>query len=281
MTHYPHHLRLKKEMRKDENMSQPANVIQFLTIAKSCEIWRSISSAIMTVTNEAQFEAGPNGIEFRSKDQSREVYIDIFVPRVVFQQFHCPVLLKFGIRINEFSKIIKRINSSFPVEVCIQDRFLVVTTIDTFFCRYKSNLIESRPSTSALKEMAFDTKLVIGTETLSAILDDVGVFSDMLNLKTILRPEIATIFSGVNDIGAAVVTISRNNGIANIRQHTSKVNISEGTYSLGLISVLLNSIGAASDYVQLEYSSGGTLRLKFRLLDSVTLRLYIAAQVST
>lgn len=268
-------------MSNDEIMSQPANPAQFLTIAKSCEIWKSISSAIMTVTNEAQFEAGPNGIEFRSKDQSSEVYIDIFIPRVVFQQFHCPVLLKFGIRINEFSKIIKRINSGFPVEVCIQDRFLVVSTIDTFFCRYKSNLIESRPSISALDEMVFDTKLVIGTETLSAILDDVGVFSDMLKLKTIFRPEIATIFSSVNDIGTAVVAVSRKNGIANIRQHTSKVNISEGTYSLGLISGLLKSIGAASDFVQLEYSSGGTLRLKFLLLDSVKLHFYIAAQVGT
>ena len=167
------------------------------------------------------------------------------------------------------------------MEVCIQDRFLVVSTIDTFFCRYKSNLIESRPSISASEEMAFDTKLVIGTETLSAILDDVGVFSDILKLKTIFRPQIATIFSGVNDIGAAVVAVSRENGIANIRQHTSKVNSSEGTYSLGLISGLLKSIGSASDFVQLEYSSGGTLRLKFRLLDSVTLRFYIAAKVST
>jgi proliferating cell nuclear antigen len=268
-------------MSKEKNMSQTDNLIQFLTIAKSCEIWRSISAAIMTVTNEAQFEAGPRGIEFRSKDRSREVYIDIFVPRVVFQQFHCPVLLKFGIRINEFSKIIKRVGCSVPVEVCIQDRFLVVTTIDTFFCRYKSNLIESRPSISALEEMAFDTKLVIGTKTLSAILDDVGVFSDMLNLKTILKPDIATIFSGVNDMGAAVVAVSRNNGIASIRQHTSKVNISEGTYSLGLISGLLNSIGEASNYVQLEYSSGGTLRLKFLLLGSVTLNFYVAAQVNT
>ena len=262
-------------------MSQPANLVQFLTIAKSCEIWRSISSVITTVTNEAQFEAGPNGIEFRSKDQSRQVYIDIFVPRVVFQQFHCPVLLKFGIRINEFSEIIKRINSSFPVEVCIQDRFLVVTTIDTFFCRYKSNLIESRPSISPLKEMAFDTKLVIGADTLSAILDDVGVFSDMLTLKTILRPEITTIFSGVNDIGAAVVCVSPNNGISNILQHTSKINISEGTYPLWLISGLLNSVAGVSDYVQLEYSSGGTLRLKFLLLDSVTLHFYVAAQANT
>jgi proliferating cell nuclear antigen len=268
-------------MSRDEIMSQPANLIQFLTIAKSCEIWRSISAAIMSVTNEAQFEAGPDGIEFRSKDQSREVYIDIFVPRAAFQQFHCPVLLKFGIRINEFSKIIKRINSSFPVEVCIQDRVLVVSTIDTFFCRYKSNLIESRPSISPLEEMAFDTKLVIRTETLSAILDDVRVFSDTLKLKTIYRPEIATIFSNVNDVGAAIVAVSRENGIANIRLHTSKVNRSEGTYSLSLISGLIKSIGAASDFVQLEYSSGGTLRLKFLLLDFVTLRFYIAAQLST
>jgi len=56
--------------------------------------------------------------------------------------------------------------------------------------------------------MAFDTKLVIGADTLSAILSDAGVFSDMLTLKTILRPEIATIFSGVDDIGAAVVCVS-------------------------------------------------------------------------
>jgi proliferating cell nuclear antigen len=261
-------------------MSQPAELLQFLTIAKSSEIWRSVSSAIMTVTNEAQFEAGPNGIEFRSKDQAREAFIDIFIPGVVFQRFHCPVLLKFGIRINEFSKIIKRINGNFPVEVCIQDRFLVVTTIGTFFCCYNSNLIASRPSVPALEEIAFDTKLVIGTEALAAILDDVGVFSEMLTLKTIRRPEIATTFSGVSDRGAAaVVTVSRNNGIANIHQHTSMAESSEGTYPLRLISDLLDSIGAASDCVQLEYSSGGTLRLKFLLLESVTLQLYLAAQV--
>ena len=67
-------------MNKDEIMSQPTELLQFLTIAKSSEIWRSVSSAIMTVTNEAQFEAGPNGIEFRSKDQARKAFIDIFIP---------------------------------------------------------------------------------------------------------------------------------------------------------------------------------------------------------
>ncbi|MFZ0223359.1 MAG: hypothetical protein WCC17_21115 [Candidatus Nitrosopolaris sp.] len=264
-------------MNNQKFMSKPAELLEFLTIAKSSEIWRSISSVIMTVTNEAQFEAGPKGIEFRSKDPSCEAFIDIAIPSAVFQQFHCPTLLKFGIRIAEFSKIIKRVDSNFPVEVCIQDRSIVVATIGTFFCCYKSNLIESSPSVSAVKEIAFDTKLVIRTETLAAILDDIEVFSEKVTLKTTHEPEIATTFSGVSDRGSAVVTVTRNNGIANIRQHTSILERCEGTYSLRLISDLLDSISAATDYVQLEYSLGGALRLKFLLLDHVTINLYVAA----
>jgi proliferating cell nuclear antigen len=267
-------------MNNDETMSQPTELLQFLTIAKSSEIWRSISSAIMTITNEAQFEAGPNGIKFRSKDQAREAFIDVFIPTLVFQQFHCPILLKFGIRIDEFSKIINRVNGNIPVEVRIQDKFLAVTTIGTFFCCYKSNLIESRPSVSALEEIAFDAKLVIGTETLAAILEDVGVFSEKLTLKTIRRPEIATTFSGVSEGGAAAaVTVSRSSRITKIRHHTSMAESTEGTYPLRLISDLVDSIGATSEYVQLEYSSGGPLRLKFLLLESVILQLYLAPQL--
>ncbi len=125
--------------------------------------------------------------------------------------------------------------------------------------------------------MSFDTKLVIRTETLAAILDDVEVLSEKLTLKTTHEPEIATTFSGVSDRGSAVVTVTSNNGIANIRQHTSIVERCEGTYSLRPISDLLNSIGGASDYVNLEYSSRGPLRLKFLLLESVTINLYVAA----
>jgi hypothetical protein len=66
-------------------------------------------------------------------------------------------------------------------------------------------------------------------------------------------------------------------GVANIRQHTSMREQCEGAYSLRVISDLLDSIGAASEYLQLEYSSGGTLRLKFLLLEYVTIHLYVAA----
>ncbi|MGA9153343.1 MAG: hypothetical protein WBZ36_22415 [Candidatus Nitrosopolaris sp.] len=252
-----------------------SNNSEFLAIAKSSDLWRYISAVIMTVTSEGQFEACPKGIEFRSK--SCEAFIDIAIPSAVFQQFYCPTLLKFGLRLPEFSKIIKRVDHNFPIEVCIQDRSIVITTIGAFFSCYKSNLIESSPSVSPVKEIAFDVTLVIRTETLAAILDDIEVFSEDVTLKTTHEPDLVTIFSGISDRGSAAIAATKNNGIANIRQHTSMRERCEGTYSLRLISDLLDSIGAASEYVQLEYSSGGTLRLKFLLLGYVTIHLYVAA----
>jgi hypothetical protein len=251
------------------------NSLEFLAVAKSSDLWRYISAVIMTVTSEGQFEACPKGIEFRSK--SCEAFIDIAIPSAVFQQFYCPTLLKFGLQIAEFSKIIKRVDNNFPIEVCIQDRSIVITTIGVFFSCYKSNLIESSPSVSPVKEIAFDVTLVIRTETLAAILDDIEVFSEEVTLKTTHEPDLVTTFSGISDRGSAAVAVTKNNGIANIRQHTSMHERCEGTYSLRLISDLLDSIGAASEYVQLEYSTGGTLRLKFLLLEYVTIHFYVAA----
>jgi proliferating cell nuclear antigen len=252
--------------------------LRFFTIAKSCDIWKNISSVIMNVTNEAQFEVGPKGIEFRSKNPSCEALIDVTIPSVVFQFFHCPASLKFGIRISEFLKIIKRIEGNLPVEVYVQDKSLVVAANGTYFSCYNLNLIESKPPVSPLQEMTFHTKLVIGTETLADILDDIQVFSGKLNLKTVCEPEIATTFTGVSDRGSAVVIVTKNNGIRNIQQHTSMVENTEGTYSLCHIADLLDSIGAITDYVQLEYSSGRALRLKFHF-ESVTVLLYVANHI--
>src|SRR5215469_12847957 len=190
-----------------------SNNSQFLAVCKSSDLWRYISAVIMTVTSEGQFEACPKGIEFRSK--SCEAFIDIAIPSSAFQQFYCPTLLKFGLRLAEFSKIIKRVDNNFPIEVCIQDRSIVITTIGAFFSCYKSNLIESSPSISPVKEIAFDVTLVIRTETLAAILDDIEVFSEDVTLRTTYEPDLVTTFSGISDRGSAAVAVTKNNGIPN------------------------------------------------------------------
>jgi hypothetical protein len=51
--------------------------LQFFTITNTSEIWKSISSTIMTIVDEALFDAGPEGIIFRSMDPSHIALIDI------------------------------------------------------------------------------------------------------------------------------------------------------------------------------------------------------------
>jgi hypothetical protein len=91
------------------------------------------------------------------------------------------------------------------------------------------------------------------------LLDDIELFSENVTLKITHEPHLVTTLTGISDRGSAALAVTKNNGIANIRQHTSMRDRCEGTFSLRLISDFLDSIGAAnSEYLQSEYSSGGT-----------------------
>lgn len=257
-------------------MSRPTRPLQFRTVAKSAAIWKSVTSAVTTVTDGGQFQAGPEGIHFSSKDHSHEIFIEVDIPNTAFQEYLCPSLLQFGIRLNELSQIMKRADNNTPIEISIQDAYLIV---DADSCRYRLNLPESSTLFSRLSGVSFDTKLIIRKKTLADILHDVRVFSDKVGLRTILIPEIETSFSAITGIGSAIVTISGDSCASDNPLQMSRTERSEATYSLGLISNLLDSIYCNNDYVQLEYSSGSTLRLKFLLENSVRLQIYVAAQI--
>lgn len=97
--------------------SKSISELHFFTITKTSEIWKSISSAIMTIIDEALFDAGPQGITFRSMDPSHIALIDINWPSSAFEKYHCDSTIKFGVRIDEFSKIIKRANANDSIEI--------------------------------------------------------------------------------------------------------------------------------------------------------------------
>lgn len=70
--------------------------------------WKAILSAISTLVEEATFEATAEGISFRGMDPSHVALIDISWPNSAFEKYECDGAIKFGVRIDEFSKLIKR-----------------------------------------------------------------------------------------------------------------------------------------------------------------------------
>ena len=106
------------------------------------EEWKAIISAVSTLVEEATFEATVEGISFRGMDPSHVALIDISWPNSAFEKYECDSDIKFGVRIDEFSKLIKRADKNNAVEINISDDNMLLVTIGKNK-KYKMRLIES------------------------------------------------------------------------------------------------------------------------------------------
>jgi proliferating cell nuclear antigen len=270
--------------------SKSISELHFFTITKTSELWKSISSAIMTIIDEALFDAGPQGITFRSMDPSHIALIDINWPSSAFEKYHCDSTIKFGVRIDEFSKIIKRANANDSIEIGVvldNSSLNIKTQGDGYLRNYKMRLIESTGNTSPLPQMTFDSKIVIGIETLDKILSDVGAISEKITIDSstgISTNKKTVIFSGDSDRGEVRVTMDADDGnnkskVELLEEITVKEN-SKSTYNIDFISKIIRAIGnQSSNLVTMEYSSNKPLRLEFLLSGVVKLQFYLAPRV--
>lgn len=270
--------------------SKSISELHFFTITKTSEIWKSISSAIMTIIDEALFDAGPQGITFRSMDPSHIALIDINWPSSAFEKYHCDSTIKFGVRIDEFSKIIKRANTNDSIEIGVvsdNSSLNIKTTGGGYLRDYKMRLIESTGNRSPLPQMIFDSKIVIGIATLDKILGDVGAISEKITIDSsgISTNKKTVIFSGDSDRGEARVTMDVDDDNNNkskvelLEEITVKEN-SKSTYNIDFISKIIRAIGhQSSNLVTMEYSSNKPLRLEFLLSGVVKLQFYLAPRV--
>ena len=269
--------------------SKSISELNFFTITKTSEIWKSISSAIMTIIDEALFDAGPQGITFRSMDPSHIALIDINWPSSAFEKYHCDSTIKFGVRIDEFSKIIKRANTNDSIEIGVvsdNSSLNIKTTGGGYLRDYKMRLIESTGNRSPLPQMIFDSKIVIGIATLDKILSDVGAISEKITIDSsgISTNKKTVIFSGDSDRGEARVTMdvdddNNKSKVELLEEITVKEN-SKSTYNIDFISKIIRAIGhQSSNLVTMEYSSNKPLRLEFLLSGVVKLQFYLAPRV--
>jgi proliferating cell nuclear antigen len=263
-------------------MSESVTELQFTAVSKSSEIWKSVSSVIMTIVDEAYFEAGPEGLTFRSMDPSHVALVDLSWPISAFEKYECPSTIKFGLKMSDFAKIIKRSNSNDSIEIGIKDNSLNIKTTSGYTRYYKMNLIESADANaSPLPKLSFDSKIVIGISALDKVLNDIHVISDNIGIETIAGKTPVT-FSGANDIGTAMVTIDeKKNNTENLLQEVAVKENSKSSYNMEFISKIVRALGCASssDTITLEYSSKKPLRLEFMASNALKVQFFLAPRI--
>lgn len=251
------------------------NNLVFVAKTKSPEEWKAVASAISTLVDEATFEVTAEGISFRGMDPSHIALIDIFWPAAAFEKYECDGTVKFGIRVDEFSKLVKRADKKDTVEILLgdNDNTLHVRMQNGYRREYKTRLIESSASSTPLPKLNFNSKAVLSAVAFDKVLSDVQVVSEFISLDS----KAGKIdFSGKGDSGEASVTLEAGN--EGLEELAVKED-SKATYSLDYLSKLTKAVIAMGGSVAAEYSSKMPLRLEFKIANVGRIHFYLAPRV--
>ena len=238
------------------------------------EEWKAVISAVSTLVEEATFEATVEGISFRGMDPSHVALIDINWPNTAFEKYECDSDIKFGVRIDEFSKLVKRADKNNAIEINISDDNMLLVTIGKNK-KYKMRLIESSASDTPLPKIPYDSKISLTSSIFDKILGDVQVVSDYL---TINSTDASAEFSGKGDSGEVNIVLEKNED--ELTELDVKAN-SSGTYSLEYLNPIVNAVGTTVETDTCEFSSSKPLRIEFKVANIGRIHFYLAPRVES
>ena len=248
--------------------------MEFSAKTNTSEEWKAIISAISTLVEEATFEATVEGVSFRGMDPSHVALIDISWPNSAFEKYSCDGDIKFGVRIDEFSKLIKRAEKSDGVEINISDDSMLHVAIGKNK-KYKMRLIESSASDTPLPKISYDSKITLSSSRLDKILGDIDVVSDYLSIKTTQKN---VEFSGKGDAGEATINLEKD------MEDVEDISVSQessGTYSLEYLDPIVKAVGGTADSIICEFSSEKPLRIEFKVTNIGRIHFYLAPRVES
>jgi len=246
----------------------------FSAKTNSSDEWKAVISAISTLVEEATFESTVEGISFRGMDPSHVALIDISWPNSAFEKYECDGDIKFGVRIDEFSKLIKRADKNDPIEISISEDNMLLVSIGKNK-KYKMRLIESSATDTPLPKIPYDTKLALVSSQFDKILGDVQVVSDYLSISASgTKAE----FSGRGDSGEVVITLEK--GMNEIPEINVKED-STATYSLEYLNPIVKAIGNTAGTVICEFSTAKPLRIEFKVANIGRIHFYLAPRVES
>jgi proliferating cell nuclear antigen len=235
---------------------------------------KAIISAISTLVEEATFVASAEGITFRGMDPSHVALIDISWPNSAFDKYECDSDIKFGVRIDEFSKLIKRADKNDNIEISISEDNMLLVKIGQNK-HYKIRLIEGSATDTPLPKIPFDTKIELPITSFDRILGDVQVVSDYLTIKA---DDSKAAFSGKGDSGEVIIDLTRN------QQELRCLSVKEestGTYSLEYLNPVVKAVGTTAESITCEYSSAKPLRIEFKVANIGRIHFYLAPRVES
>lgn len=217
----------------------------------------TIISAISSLVEEAVVTATPEGLHFRGMDASHVALMEISWRKDAFKEYLCSEDVRFGFRLDEISKIVKRLGKNDDVVLTLLEDRMIVKIADKK--EFELRLLNIDFKDTPIPTIRFDAKFTITPATLDGIVGDISILSDFLSI-TATSSECK--FFGSGDSGKSTVIATLNNGM--LKELTSETE-QTSSYSLEYIKPVVKPIGQTLDTIDCEFSTNKPLKMLFPL----------------
>jgi len=243
----------------------------------NARLWKNLMAAVSTLVDEATFKVDQNGIRLRAMDPSHVAMVDFEMPKNTFQEYVCDQPINMCVNMGEMLKLLKNVGSDETLEISTDEegRQLELALRGTYVRRFIMPTLEMAEEEAPTPKIEFNAKVKMTSGSLRQTMDDASVVSDNVRLEATLEK---LVFNATGDLGSVTIELSKDSEVVlslDVREE------SKATFSLNYLSEIVRAGAAASDVVDIEFSTNMPVKLNFGLPEEQRLSYYLAPRIES
>ena len=235
--------------------------------------WKAILNAIGDIVDDAMFICTDEGVTFRGMDPAHVALLDVTFPKSSFQTLETKTSF-FGLRIEDFKKVLNACGNSDLVELIIEgENLMKITVSGSLNMEFNLRLIEKSGTNTPIPKVDYKAKASLEPTVFSRILTNLQPISEYVTIDCNYDK---IQFSSKGDVGDARIDIEKGNPEL---RYLETLEITNAVYSLEYMAKIIRNIGKTSKNVSIEYSSKNPLHMLFETPSMVKVDYYLAPRI--
>ncbi len=227
---------------------------------------KAVVAMVSTVVEEAVFQCTSEGITFRGMDSSHVALIDISLPAEMFETYECPEDVQLGIRIADFSKLIKRAEKKDSLELAIVQNQLEIKIGRK---KYQMRLLADLGLEQKVPNIDYKTHFDIDVMKFDKLLGDVEVIADYM---WIISKDGELSFGGKGDNG----TVEAETDLENLKSEED----GRSEYSLEYMRPAIKALGSTVGFANIHFSNNKPVKIIFKIGGVGSITYYLAPRIT-
>lgn len=236
----------------------------FRAISKGSKGWKAILATISTMCDETTLTISPTGISFKAMAITSVAFIDFQWSSENFSEYKCENEVKIGVRLEEFTKIIKRADKDedVSIEPNVKGGGLLITFGNK---TYEMRLVMSEDEQRDKPKFDITATFEIKPEDLVKVMGDLVIIDNFVTIKAETGK---VVLSTAGDIGKVTAIVEKEGLVVEQPQETR--------YDITYINPIISSVKDVVETISIGFSEKKPMKLSMGVQGMGQIDYYLA-----